>query len=307
MAHNPKIPKKTKPVDILKGEIPKTVFKDSLNFVRVDLIHYPDTETHLAAHAFQKATWMTKPYIPLKDKKFDKRLIRNLKIYAFEKTGLPLSLELYDFVFCVSGITRIVTHQIVRNRIGATYSQQASGDKDWRHHDVLVPRSIYKSKAHYEKFKNKILDTKILYAEMLDTEEVPVLDSRRILPHCLETFIYVKFNLITLTSFIQKRDCVQTQEPEMVMVARKMRNVVLKKFPYLSSLLKNLCKDGKCYYSISDRQVGTSMFLPDKDHDFEYNKYNFLYQKTIHEMVYDLPTVPTEYYLGLEKVKFFKK
>lgn len=107
---------------------------------------------------------------------------------------------------------------------------------------------------------------------MLDTMEIPVLDARRVLPHCLETFIYVKFNLVTLASFIQKRDCVQTQDPEMVIVARKMRDVVLQKFQNLSPLLRNLCKERRCYYTVSDRQVGTSMFIPDKDHDFEYNR-----------------------------------
>ncbi|MFZ5932529.1 MAG: FAD-dependent thymidylate synthase [Patescibacteria group bacterium] len=307
MPHNPKILKRKKPANILKGETPKTIFEDSLNSVQVDLIHYPDSGTDLAAYAFQKATWMTKPYLPLKDKVYDKRLMKNLRIEAFEKKGLPLSLELYDFVFCVSGITRIVTHQIVRNRIGATYSQQASGDKDWRHHDALIPRSVYKDKKLYKEFKKQVLENKMLYAKMLDTMEIPVLDARRILPHCLETFIYVKFNLVTLASFIQKRDCVQTQEPETVIVARKMREVVLEKFPNLAPLLKNLCKEGRCYYTLFDRQVGTSMFTPDKDHDFEYNKHNFFYPNTVHQMVYDLPPVPTEYYLGTRKVKAFKR
>lgn len=303
MAHNPKIEIREKPADILKGETPRTEFKDSLDSVRVDLVHYPDPDIDLAAYGFQKATWMTQPYIPHKDKKYDNQLRKNLTIHAFEKKGLPLALELYDFVFCVSGITRIVTHQIVRNRIGATYSQQASGDKDWRHHKALVPRSIYKNKELYEEFKRQVLDSKLLYARMLDTMEIPILDARRILAHCFETFIYVKFNLVTLASFIQKRDCIQTQEPEMVIVARKMREVILTKFPHLVLLLRNLCKEGKCYYILSDRQVGTSMFIPDKDHDFEYNKKNFFYDKTVREMIYDLPPIPTEYYIGTKRVK----
>ena len=302
MPHNPKIKTHKKPADVLKGETPKTEFVDSLDTVQVDLIHYPDKDTDLSAFAFQKATWMTEPYMPHKDKKYDKELLKNLQIYAFEKKGLPLSLELYDFVFCVLGITRIVTHQIVRNRIGATYSQQASGDKDWRHHKALVPRSIYQNKELYGEFKEQLLEAKGLYAKMLDTMEVPILDARRILPHSLETFIYVKFNLVTLASFIQKRDCVQTQEPEMVIVARKMREVVLKQFPNLAPMLRNLCKEGRCFYTLSDRQVGTSMFVPDKDHDFDYNKNNFFYDKTVRQMVYDLPKVPTEYYVGAEKV-----
>ena len=142
---------------------------------------------------------------------------------------------------------------------------------------------------------------------MLNTMKIPILDARRILPHCLETFIYVKFNLVTLISFIQKRDCTQTQEPEMVTVARKMRKAVLRKFPSLAPLLKNLCEKGKCYYTLSDRKVGTSMFLPDEDHDFEYNRYNFIYQKNVHEMIYNLPPVPSTYYIGLKKVKKFTK
>jgi len=309
MPQNPKVKEIRKSADVLKDERPRTQFIDSLEAVQVDLIHYPDLQTDLAAYAFQKATWMTSPYIPLKDRIKDKKILKDLRINAFEQKGLPLSLELYDFVFCVSGITRIVTHQIVRNRIGATYSQQASGDKDWRHHSVLVPRSVYKKKDLYEEFKKQVINAKILYSRMLDTMEIPVLDARRVLPHCLETFIYVKFNLVTLASFIQKRDCVQTQDPEMVIVARKMRDVVLQKFQNLSPLLRNLCKERRCYYTVSDRQVGTSMFIPDKDHDFEYNRKNFFYNQTVHEMAYDLPRVPTEFYIGKEKVsqKEFKR
>ena len=41
MPHNPKIPKRVKPADVLRGEVPKTIFKDSLDSVKVDLIQYP--------------------------------------------------------------------------------------------------------------------------------------------------------------------------------------------------------------------------------------------------------------------------
>lgn len=302
MPHNKDIAKREKHSDVLQGETPRTTFKDALNSVQVDLIYWPDERINLAAHAFQKATWMHKPYVPGEDKEHDKELMEQVRVKAFKKKGLPLSLELYDFVFCVSGINRVVTHQIVRNRIGATYSQQASGDKDWRHHDALVPRSIYQEEETYSAFKKRVLNAKNLYADMLDSRKVPILDARKVLPHCLSTFIYVKFNLVTLMRFIRKRDCVQTQEPETVMVARRMREVTLEKFPEMEYLLENRCKKGDCYYLTSDRGVGTSMFVPDKVHDFPYNKDNFIYDKTVHEMVYDLPPVPTENYEGYEKL-----
>lgn len=302
MPHNTSVPVREKPSHVFKGEKPVTNFKDGLNSIKVDLIHWPDETIHLSSYAFQKATWANRPYVPGENPKEDKKLLSDLKIEAFQGNGLPLSLELYDFVFSIAGITRIVTHQVVRNRIGATYSQQCSGDKDWRHHDVLVPRSLYKNNDLYERFKKNVLEAKQLYADMLDTMDIPILDARRVLPHCLETFIYVKFNLVTLMSFIQKRDCTQTQEPEMVIVARQMRDTVLNKFPFLEKLLENKCKSGGCFYTKSDRLTGTSMFIPDKLHDFDYNKDNFIYDKTVFEMVYDLPEVKTEKYIGFEKI-----
>lgn len=303
MPHNPKVKKRKKPAEILIGETPKTIFKDYLTAINVDLIYSPDQSIKLTAYGFQKATWADKPFIPGRSNKEDRKMLKSLKIDALEGNGLPLSLELFDFVFAISGISRIITHQIVRNRIGATYSQQCSGDKDWRHHAVLVPRTIYQNKELYKKFKDSALKAKSFYAEMLDTMEVPILDARRVLPHCVETFIYVKFNLITIISFIKKRDCVQTQEPEMVILARKMRETILHRFPELEYLLKNECKEKKCFYSKSDRLVGTSMFIPDDDHDFEYNKENFIYSKNVREMIYDVASVPEEHYLGFKKVK----
>lgn len=302
MPHDPTVPTREKPADVLKGQDPQTTFVDSLDSVSVTLIHWPDNKTDLVGHAFQTATWESKPYLPGINARRDEVVEDGLRILAFEDKGLPLSLELYDFVFCVDGISRIVTHQIVRNRIGATYSQQASGDKDWRHHRALVPRSIYHNSDIWPRFRQQVLESKKLYADMLDTMAVPILDARRILPHCLETFIYVKFNLVTLISFIRKRDCVQTQEPEMVIVARRMRQAVLEKFPHLDKMFENQCKNNQCYYTKSDRQVGTSMFLPDDNHDFIYNKANFIYGKTVHEMVYDLPSILPESYVGFEPI-----
>ena len=302
MSHDPTVPINPKPSDVLRGEIPHTTFVDALDAVTVTLIHWPDQFLDLSGYAFQIATWGHDPYLPGLDPVHDKEITEGLRILAFENKGLPLSLELYDFVFCVSGINRVITHQIVRNRIGATYSQQASGDKDWRHHRALIPRSVYNQETIWPKFRQQVLENKMLYAEMLDTMKIPILDARKILPHCLETFIYVKFNLVTLSSFIKKRDCVQTQEPEMVMVARKMRDAVLARFPRLAPMFQNQCKLSRCYYTLSDRQVGTSMFLPDSDHDFPYNKDNFIYSHTAHEMIYDLPSVVMEKYIGFEKV-----
>lgn len=302
MPHSNKAPLKQKPATVLKGEKPRTTFKDGFNSIAADLIYSPSESIDLVAYGFQKATWADKPYIPGKDPKVDAKLLKSLKIEAMEGNGLPLSLELYDFVFAVSGISRIITHQLVRTRVGATYSQQCSGDKDWRHHDVVVSRSIAAQPKLYDAFKQNVLSAKQIYADMLDTMEVPILDARKVLPHCLETFIYVKFNLATLVTFIKKRDCIQTQEPEMVYIARLMRQGVLAKFPQLEGLLQNECKRHNCFYTRSDRLVGTSMFLPDEDHDFEYNKDNFIYNKNVHQMVYDLPEVPTEQYEGGKKV-----
>ncbi len=301
MPHDPNAPINQKPADVLRGEIPRTTFVDALDSIKVTLIHCPDKSLDLAGHAFQRATWNHEPYLPGVDPIKDSDVAQSLKILAFENKGLPLALELYDFVFCISGINRVITHQIVRNRIGATYSQQASGDKDWRHHRALVPRSVYRDTALWSKFREQVIEAKMLYAEMLDTMRIPILDARKILPHCLETFIYVKFNLVTLASFIKKRDCVQTQEPEMVIVARRMRDAVLARFPHISGMLENQCKKRRCFYTVSDRQVGTSMFIPDRDHDFTYNRANFIYPHTVHEMVYDLTSVIQEDYIGRQR------
>ena len=123
MPHNPKVPKRAKPASVLQNVKPKTTFKDALDAVTVDLISRPDEHLNLAAYAFQKATWADKPYVPGKDEAVDAEVLRTLDIEAVKGNGLPLSLELFDFIFAVSGISRIITHQIVRTRIGATYSQ----------------------------------------------------------------------------------------------------------------------------------------------------------------------------------------
>ena len=123
--------------------------------------------------------------------------------------SLPLNLEMLNFSFLIGGISRITTHQIVRTRIGMTYSQRCSGDQDIRHDDVLVPKDIAYDEECYRQFISQNLQFKTWYAENADdgykngTHSIQTL--RSLAPHCLSQFIIVTGSLLAFMGIIGKR------------------------------------------------------------------------------------------------------
>lgn len=60
----------------------------------------------------------------------------------FAGRTLPQAKELISFSFCVDGVSRACTHQLVRTRIGAAFMQHGGRDNDWRHRPFRLPETI---------------------------------------------------------------------------------------------------------------------------------------------------------------------
>ena len=199
------------------------------------------------------------------------------------KNTLPLGLECIHFQVKVTGCTRIFTHQLVRQRIGITFSQQCSGEADWRHHDIIMPScNLSKNNIDYA-----ILG-KHMYARALDNDGVSVQEARYLLPQCLETYIYFDASLLTLINLYKKRTCLMTQTWETHLFAERLKRGILAVLPELEPLFKNPCEEGKCWYN-SVKESGNNIFLnpPDELHDnFDYHPYSFPYSVTSEEQAY---------------------
>ena len=309
MPHNKEIKKLKIPTSIRHGQLPLTKFVDWLNEIDVKLLDWSEPKRiRRLGYIAQRATWKRTitDLINETDNKSDKEVSKAI-IESAKGQSLPLNLEMAHFTFAVSGISRITTHQIVRNRIGMTYSQRCSGDQDIRHDDVLVPRDIAADKHAYTQFQEQILEFKEWYANNADegyktgTHSIQTL--RSLVPHCLSQFIIVHGSLLSFMMLIGKRLCTN-ETIEYNIVADRYRQLIISKFPEFEGFLKANCDKGGCFFMKGKgNPMAGNIYLPDEQHDvFDYHKENFVYPYTRDKMVANYPIVPTSYYSGYDKV-----
>ncbi|MCG3223839.1 MAG: FAD-dependent thymidylate synthase, partial [Candidatus Heimdallarchaeota archaeon] len=107
---------------------------------------------------------------------------------AIIKSGHLSILEHNVFVFYVSGISRVTSHQLVRKRI-ASFSQQSQRYVSAENFEYITPDEINKS-TFGEKYKEIVNQTHELYQEMVNNG-IPKEDARYILPSATSTQLIV--------------------------------------------------------------------------------------------------------------------
>jgi thymidylate synthase (FAD) len=117
-------------------------------------------------------------------------------------------IEHASFTFSVEGVSRALTHQLVRHRI-ASYSQQSQRYVSMNRASYIIPPSIALdpvAKMEYETLMNQIWKS---YAEL--AQKVPKEDARYVLPNACNTNITVTMNARELTHFFSLRCCRRAQ------------------------------------------------------------------------------------------------
>lgn len=169
-------------------------------------------------------------------------------------------LEHVSFTFAVEGVSRALTHQLVRHRI-ASYSQQSQRyvnlDKTF---DYIMPPSIEKNEVTTIVFENAMKDIKRYYNYLVDSLEESYIsngmnkreankkaieDARYVLPNACETKIVFTMNVRTLLHFFEKRCCSRAQW-EIRNLANEMLRQCKEISPILFSSAGATCKKGYC-------------------------------------------------------------
>jgi len=134
-----------------------------------------------------------------------KRLIKRVTGY-----GHTSVIEHASFTFSVEGVSRAMTHQLVRHRI-ASYTQQS---QRYVTYDTLekyvTPESVSgnaDAKKVFDETLKKISET---YQKLLELK-IPKEDARFILPNAAKTNIIVTMNARELRHFFNLRCCVRAQ------------------------------------------------------------------------------------------------
>ena len=161
------------------------------------------------------------------------------------KSGHTSVTEFCDFTFHIEGISRALSHQLVRHRM-ASYAQRSQRYCSEDGFGFVVPKSIYNNKDAWNTYAALMRGIKHTYQELQELG-VPNEDARMILPNACETVIEVKMNLRALMNFMNERLCTCAQW-EIRQLAREMRKVIIEKYPELAEYLVPKCeKYGKEY------------------------------------------------------------
>ncbi len=132
-------------------------------------------------------------------------------------SGHESPVEHVGFTFAVEGVSRTLTHQLVRHRI-ASYSQQSQRYVDAKDFDYVLPPSVAKipeARARYEAFMAEAAacyrDLQALLAAGGREGQKSNEDARFVLPGGVETKIVVTMNCRSLLHFFELRCCMRAQ------------------------------------------------------------------------------------------------
>jgi len=149
------------------------------------------------------------------------------------KSGHISVTEHCSFTFSVSGVSRALTHELVRHRI-ASYTQQSQRYVKVSGADSFVIPFTVRGTKSAELFSKALAGIKETYEKLIEAG-VPVEDARYILPNATKTTITITMNGRELLHFFSLRCCeraqweIQELAERMVKECRKVAPVIFEK------------------------------------------------------------------------------
>ena len=140
-------------------------------------------------------------------------------------------IEHASFTFSLEGVSRALTHQLVRHRL-ASYTQQSQRYVAYNTLEhYVVPKTIQQNEEARKIFEDALEKVSEAYQKLLEME-IPKEDARFVLPHAAKTNIVVTMNARELRHFFNLRCCERSQW-EIREVAVEMLKQVKKVAPAL--------------------------------------------------------------------------
>ena len=132
------------------------------------------------------------------------------------ESGHESPVEHVSFTFALSGVSRALSHQLVRHRI-ASYSQQSQRYVDGSHFDYVLPPKVAGNEAARVRFEAVMAEIGEAYRELkglLEANGAPGSgneDARFVLPQAAATSLVVTMNARSLLHFFEQRCCTRAQ------------------------------------------------------------------------------------------------
>lgn len=163
-------------------------------------------------------------------------------------SGHYSTLEHASYTFAISGVSRSLTHQLVRHRM-ASFEQQSQRYVTF-HHGVpfVTPPTIAKNPATKKIYDQALQNAAKAYSELVEAG-IPAEDARYLLPNATETKIVVTMNIRELLHFFTLRCCNRAQW-EIRELAHQMLELARPTAPFIfmdagASCVHDCCHEGK--------------------------------------------------------------
>ncbi|MHB1393562.1 MAG: FAD-dependent thymidylate synthase [Clostridia bacterium] len=162
----------------------------------------------------------------------------NVKVDKFLNMLMDLGhespIEHVVFTFGVEGVSRVLTHQLVRHRIGCSYSQQSQRYVKLEQFEYIIPPEIERIPKAKGKFISAMEEDQRVYNELVEllmeehfnrytgegknekqarsmAEKTAIEDARYVFPNACETKIVFTMSARALVNFFRHRCCNRAQ------------------------------------------------------------------------------------------------
>ena len=232
--------------------------------LKVELLRYtPDGEKLIASAA-------KLCYSPVGIKEIEDNLEgKNIDLFLnmLVDLGHESPIEHVSFTFGVEGVSRTLTHQLVRHRIGS-YSQQSQRYVKLKQFEYIIPpaienderakelflKAMEEDQNYYDKITNILFEKH--YSEYIEeglsekkakqkAEKEAIEDARYVFPNACETKVVFTMNARSLFNFFRLRCCNRAQW-EIRELAIQMLREVKKVSPILFKNAGPGCLNGPC-------------------------------------------------------------
>ncbi|MFR7746156.1 MAG: FAD-dependent thymidylate synthase [Eggerthellaceae bacterium] len=213
--------------------------------MNVELLQYPENPERAVATAARLC------YAPVGAKELMETMpaerVRSV-LSAILKSGHFSTLEHVSYTFAVDGVSRALTHQLVRHRLASFNQQSQRYVKFTDGVDTIKPHTVEDNKDASRVFDEAIAQVIEGYEKLLDMG-IPAEDARYLLPNAAETKIVITMNIRELLHFFSLRCCNRAQW-EIREMAHRMLELVRPTAPYIfmdagAPCIRGNCPEGK--------------------------------------------------------------
>ncbi len=160
------------------------------------------------------------------------------------ESGHHSALEHASYTFAVDGVSRSMTHQLVRHRL-ASYNQQSQRYVSFAEEPYfVVPPAVAADPALRERFDAANAAAFSAYRDLIEAG-VSAEDARYLLPNAVESKIVVTMNMRELLHFFELRCCKRAQW-EIRQLALNMLDLAEPTAPYVFMDAGASCRRGPC-------------------------------------------------------------